>query len=176
MNQLLETPCDKAAKPARNEANPPHRILVAEDDREIRQGNAMVLTYAGYAVDIAVDGAAAWEALYTKRYDLLITDNNMPKLTGVELVRKLHSARMVLPVIMATGRLPTEVVAQDPSLQLAAVLPKPFSIDELLDTVRAVLRATDRAPGNPRHDQAGETGHRSGVRLTFPQPEHLCRG
>jgi DNA-binding response OmpR family regulator len=71
----------------------------------------------------------------------------MPKLTGVELVRKLRSARMALPVILATGKLPTEALTQNPSLQLAALLPKPFSIDELLETVRTVLRATDHAPG-----------------------------
>jgi DNA-binding response OmpR family regulator len=84
----------------------------------------------------------------------MITDNNMPRLTGVELVRKLRAAHMALPVIMATGRLPTEELAQNPSLQLAALLPKPFSIGELLETVRAVLRATDSAPGQfePRPD------------------------
>jgi DNA-binding response OmpR family regulator len=54
---------------------------------------------------------------------------------------------MALPVITATGRLLTEELAQNPSLQLAAVLPKPFSIAELLETVRVVLRATDSAPG-----------------------------
>jgi DNA-binding response OmpR family regulator len=56
---------------------------------------------------------------------------------------------MALPVILATGKLPMEALAQNPSLQLAALLPKPFSIDELLETVRTVLRATDHAPGLP---------------------------
>jgi DNA-binding response OmpR family regulator len=120
---------------------------VVEDDSGVRQLSAQVLVGSGYHVDAAEDGAAAWEALQIKAFNLLITDHNMPRLTGVELVKKLRSARMALPVIMATGRLPTEALAQNPSLQLAAVLPKPFSIAELLETVRAVLRATDSAPG-----------------------------
>jgi DNA-binding response OmpR family regulator len=120
---------------------------LAEDDRNIRQLSTQVLVRSGYHVDAAEDGAAAWEALQIKAFNLLITDNNMPKLTGVELVKKLRSARMALPVILATGRLPTEELAQNPSLQLAALLPKPFSVDELLETVRTVLRATDSAPG-----------------------------
>ena len=73
----------------------------------------------------------------------------MPKLTGIELVKKLHATRMALPVIMATRYLPTHELARNPSLQLAAMLPKPFYISELLEKVRVVLRATD-SPRSPR--------------------------
>ena len=118
------------------------RILVVDDDSDICQLNTEVLIHYGYEVDAAADGAAAWEALQTKDFNLLITDHNMPRLTGVELVRKLRSARMALPVILSTGRLPTEELARNPSLRLAAILPKPFSVDELLGTVTKVLRAT----------------------------------
>jgi DNA-binding response OmpR family regulator len=158
MNQLIETPCDEAAKPVRNQTNQPHRILVAEDDHELRLINTMVLTCAGYAVDNAEDGAAAWEALYAKRYDLLITDNHMPRLPGIELLKKLRSARMELPVIMATGTVPAQELAQNLWLQPVTTVEKPYTIDELLDTVKAVLRAIDRAPDNSSHDQTGEAG------------------
>src|SRR5208282_5162306 len=132
--------------PLQSKSNLPHRILVVDDDRDVRRISAHALIGSGYHVDAAEDGVAAWEALQIKAFNLLITDHNMPKLTGVELVRKLRSARMALPVILATGKLPTKALAQNPSLQLAALLPKPFSIDELLETVRTVLRATDHAP------------------------------
>jgi DNA-binding response OmpR family regulator len=122
-------------------------ILVVDDDTDIRQLSSDVLIHSGYEVDAAADGAAAWEALQIKDFDLLITDHNMPRLTGVELVRKLRSARMALPVIMATGRLPTEELAQNPPLQLAAMLPKPFSVEELLGIVTKVLRATVNTSG-----------------------------
>ena len=60
----------------------------------------------------------------------------MPKMSGVELIQKLHSTRMTLPVIMASGALPKN----SEQLQLAAVVPKPFAPDELLQTVKEVLR------------------------------------
>jgi DNA-binding response OmpR family regulator len=125
--------------------NASHRILVVDDDPYICHLSAEVLIRQGYEVNAAADGAAAWEALNDNRYDLLITDHNMPGLTGVELVKKLRSARMVLPVILVSGKLLTEELAQTPSLQLTAVLPKPFSIGELLETVKKVLCEADGA-------------------------------
>ena len=133
---------EPASAPLQREPSLPQRILVADDDISVRQLSTEVLIDSGYEVDAVADGVAAWEALQTKAFNLLITDNNMPRLTGVELVKKLRSARMDLPIILATGRLPVEELTQNPSLQLAAMLPKPFSIDELLETVSVVLRAT----------------------------------
>ena len=76
-----------------------------------------------------------------------IIEYNLPRLTGVELVMKLRSARMALPVILVTGQLPAEVLVQNPLLQLTALLPKPFYLSQLLETVRAVLQATGSIPG-----------------------------
>ena len=136
MNKVLEAPCDQAAaKPEGDQVNPPQRILVVEDDRDLRQFNAGVLIHSGYAVDVAEDGAAAWDALQANRYNLLITDNNMPRLTGMELLKKLRSARMGLPVIMATGTVPTQELAQNPWLEPVATLAKPYATGQLLDTV-----------------------------------------
>jgi DNA-binding response OmpR family regulator len=134
------------APPTRSQTNVP-RILVVEDDLAIRQLSAEALTSSGYQVETAEDGAAGWEALQGSNYDLLITDNNMPNVSGVELVKMLRSAGMTLPVVMASGTPPVEALHGDPSLQLAATLPKPFTMDELLTTVEKVLRATEEAPG-----------------------------
>jgi len=120
-----------------------HRILVVDEDSDLRLLYADALARPGYHVDAAENGAAAWEALQANYYNLLITEHDMPGLTGVELVRKLRSARMALPVVMAAGRLPTHELARNPSLGLAATLLKPFAVEVLLDTVRNVLRATD---------------------------------
>jgi DNA-binding response OmpR family regulator len=121
----------------------PHRILVVDDNSDVRLLYTEVLARPGYHVDAAEDGAAGWEAIQANNYNLLITENEMPRLTGVELVRKLRSARMAVPVVMAAVRLPTLELVQNPPLQLAALLPKPFYLSELLQTVRAVLRATE---------------------------------
>lgn len=116
------------------------RILVVEDEGAIRQICSEALVRSGYQVDAAEDGEAGWNALNAASldangYDLLITDNRMPWLSGVELIQKLRSARMELPVILASGALP----ANADGLHLAAILPKPFSQDQLLQTVRHVL-------------------------------------
>src|SRR3984957_17562280 len=93
--------------PVRGQANPPRRILVVDDDVCLRQLSLRALIRSGYDVDTAADGAAGWATLNVDTYDLLITDNNMPRLTGIDLLKKLRSARMALPVIMATGTPPT---------------------------------------------------------------------
>ncbi len=144
-NKILQTG-EPAGASLQCPTEPLCRILVVDDYKDIRQLSAEVLIHSGYAVDAAADGVDAWEALQIKAFNLLITDNDMPKLTGVELVRKLRSAHMALPVILATGRLPTEELVQNPSLHLAALLPKPFSPEELLGTVTNVLSVTVRAP------------------------------
>jgi CheY-like chemotaxis protein len=118
---------------------PPKRILVVEDEISIRQLITNLLTRAGFRVDAAEDGALAWEALQVRRYDLVITDNNMPKITGIELVRKLRKEYPALPVVMATGTFPKVELERHPSLGISDILLKPFANEELLRTVKKVL-------------------------------------
>jgi DNA-binding response OmpR family regulator len=143
MNMSVEPPYDNATSAlAQGQTNPPNRILVVDDDVSTRELSAKVLVRSGYQVDAAEDGEAGWKALHATNYDLLITDHNMPKLSGVELIKKLRSARMNLPVVLASSALPTEELDQNPWLQLAATLSKPFTRDELLGAVKAALSAT----------------------------------
>ena len=136
---------ETAAAQAQREASPHRRILVVDDNRVIRRLNAERLIQSGYHVDVAEDGAIAWDMLQLNHYDLLVTDNEMPKVSGVELVKKLHAIGMALPVIMATGSLPEVEFTRYPWLRPAATLLKPFTGDELLGTVEKVLRVTDSA-------------------------------
>lgn len=115
-----------------------HRILVVDDDDDIRRFNEEALTAFGYHVEAAEDGAAGWDALNANSYDLLITDSSMPKLTGIELIKKLNAACMPVRVILASGVIP----ADEMELRLAATLPKPYTLDQLLETVRTVLTPT----------------------------------
>jgi CheY-like chemotaxis protein len=119
--------------------NSPRRILVVDDEACIRLLLSEILAGSGYHVDVAEDGAAAWEALQAKPYDLLITDHHMPKITGVELVRNLRSAHMALPVVMVAGDLPVQDADRKPPLQLAAMVLKPFTIEALINTIKRVL-------------------------------------
>jgi DNA-binding response OmpR family regulator len=136
---------ERSGTDAQCKANPAHRILIVEDDTAIRETSAAMLIRFGYRVDAAEDGAAGWKALHAKHYDLLITDNNMPKICGIELVEKLRAVGMTLPVILASGAMPTQELKRHPWLKLAATLLKPFGCDELLGAVKKVLRATERA-------------------------------
>lgn len=132
-----------------SQPNPPNRILVVEDDLSLRQIHTDVLAQADYEVEAAEDGAVAWDALQVNGYDLLITDNQMPKVTGVDLLKKVHAARMKLRVIMATGTYPDEEFTRYPWLQPAATLLKPYSMAEFLSAVKKVLRGNDNAHGEP---------------------------
>ena len=162
MSTLLESPRDRAGpSPTRSRTNPTCHILVADDDGDVRALSAEALIGFGYRVDFAGDGAAAWNELHANSYDLLITDNDMPDLSGVELVMKLRSARMTLPVILASGELSAEELNRNAWLQLAATLVKPFSSGQLLETVSAVLFAVENA--------------RSRAAALFPVPAQYVR-
>ena len=116
---------------------------MVDDDTDSRQLTVDVLAGSGYDVVTAKDGAAAWKALQINDYDLIVTDNKMPKMTGIEMIEKLRFARMAVPVIMATGILPMHEFERKPWLKPDATLQKPFSNDDLLATVKNVLRTDD---------------------------------
>lgn len=123
---------------------PPKRILLVDDDTDLRQIFAELLARSGYRVDTAEDGEAGWKKLDAPGYapdgyDLLITDNQMPNLTGIELIRRLRPGRPALPVILASGTAP----AYDEALQPGVLLRKPFTYDRLLQTVNKLLNHSD---------------------------------
>jgi CheY-like chemotaxis protein len=137
----------QAFVPNRSQKNSPFRILVVDDNLESRQLSVDVLLSSGYEVEGVNDGAAGWEALQTYDYDLVITDNQMPKMTGLEMIEKLNAARMTVPIIMATGNLPIVEFARRPWLKPDATLQKPFAYGDLLNVVRNVLGPDDGNEG-----------------------------
>jgi len=136
-----------ASPPLPCPANSPQRVLVVDDDSDARQLSLEVLAGAGYHVEGVKDGAAGWEALETNRYDLVITDNKMPRMTGLEMIEKLHSASRAVPVIMVTGYSAIQDFARKPWLKPDATLQKPFSNAALLEVVKRVLRTDDGNDG-----------------------------
>jgi len=130
-----------------DQTNSPHRILVVDDDSDVRQLSVDVLAGSGFDVEGVKDGAAGWDALQAGSYDLVITDNKMPRMTGIEMIEKLRAARMALPVIMATRHLPMHEFARNPWLKPDAILERPFTNDDLLETVKKVLSASDGYDG-----------------------------
>jgi CheY-like chemotaxis protein len=115
------------------------RILVADDEEGIRFLSSLILAGGGFDVKVSADGEQAWDALSHAHYDLLITDNDMPRLTGMKLIERIRRTGMQLPVILASGTLPTASAREYLQLQSSEVLLKPFTSPELLTAVRFVL-------------------------------------
>jgi DNA-binding response OmpR family regulator len=147
---------ESASKRLHPETNLPYRVLVVEDNIDIRRINAEVLQRAGYCVDTAEDGEAGWKALHAvtntpECYHLLITDCNMPRLSGLDLIKRLRAAHIELPVIMATATLPEDEFLSQTRLKPDALLLKPYTISELLDAASEVLHATCGHGGQTAH-------------------------
>ena len=138
---------DEASRQAQANVSP--RILVVDDEKEIRHFNTSALRRSGYEVDAVEDGAAAWDILQRNCYRLLITDFQMPKVNGVELLKKVRAARMALPVIIATATPLAVESAINPGLVPNAVLLKPYTFQKFMGTVETVLRATADLRENP---------------------------
>ncbi len=108
------------------------RILVVEAEHDFRQLTAEALKNAGFQVETAYDEGDAWTALQDSRYDLLIIDQFMPLVSGLELLKKIHSAGITLPIIMATRFLKIEDFARHPYLKSVRLIFKPYSFEKLL--------------------------------------------
>ena len=120
---------------------PIQKILIVDDEPDILRLYAEILMNWGYQVDTALDGEAAWLELQVENYDLVITDNYMPKMSGMDLVTVLRDANITTPVIMSTGSRPEDKFVLQPRLQPFLLLEKPHQIEHLLEAVGKVLPA-----------------------------------
>jgi DNA-binding NtrC family response regulator len=149
---------DAGYKPLPDQTISRHRILVVEEEHDLRQITAEVLIDAGYRVDVAEDGTTAWAALQLYQYGLLITDQFIPKMSGFELLKKIDAAHLTLPTIMATGSLPIQEFAAHPFLRSVKLVFKPYSFEKLLSMVALALpepaRASDARRRLPRLSEA----------------------
>jgi len=115
-------------------------LVIAEDDRAVRESVKRALELEGYSVTAVNDGVAALEAASGSDVDLLLLDLGMPNMDGLTVCRRLRSAGSRLPILVLTAR--TEISDRVSGLDAGAddYLPKPFSLDELLARVRSLLR------------------------------------
>jgi chemosensory pili system protein ChpA (sensor histidine kinase/response regulator) len=113
----------------------PRRILVCDDSRTVRETLARMLAGEGYVVDQAGDGAEAWEMLRQVSYDLLVSDVEMPRLGGVELLGRVRAERAGLPVVLISSR-----VGRDRAGEADTFLAKPVARAELVRRVAELLR------------------------------------
>ena len=133
------------------------RILIADDDRAIRDALERAIGLEGYEVELVNDGAAALEAVARNAPDLLILDVMMPSIDGLGVCRALRNQGNRTPILILTARI--EVSDRVSGLDAGAddYLPKPFALDELLARMRALLRRTTTESGSdPENLTAGD--------------------
>lgn len=147
----VPAPAPAATQPARSRPSfEGLRILLAEDEPEIRTVMKELLTRMGAEVVGGVDGEDAWNLWeLLGPFDLLITDQRMPRLNGLELLLRIRGAARDLPVLVMTGYGLEEaagVLEGDPRARLLA---KPFTVPVLLDTISALAAMARTAPRLP---------------------------
>lgn len=127
------------------------RILIADDDRAIRESLDRALTLEGFVTVAVNDGAAALDELRRNPFDVVILDVMMPNVDGITACRVLRSERNAIPILMLTARTETSDRVQGLDAGADDYLSKPFALEELLSRIRALLRRSnwDNAEANP---------------------------
>jgi heavy metal response regulator len=121
------------------------RLLVVEDEKKVVSFIKQGLEEEGYAVDVALDGEEGLRMALSRVHDLIILDISLPKMDGLQVLKKLRQQRVIAPVLLLTVRSTIE----DRVLGLDAgaddYLTKPFAFKELVARVRALLRRRGEA-------------------------------
>jgi DNA-binding NtrC family response regulator len=119
--------------------HPSQRVLIVEDDPILLGLYGGILELDGYEVEMVENGMEALQALAAHACDLVITDCAMPRLDGIGLVRALREAGCHVPVVMISGSLKLRPLPLDVRNEIAAALPKPVSLDDILNVVAHTL-------------------------------------
>jgi len=120
-------------------------ILVVEDEEKIRVGLKDFLEFHGFVVDIAEDGLTANRIASQHRFDLILLDLMLPHISGSDLCAAWRRQGIITPIIMLTAKGQQQDKIDGLDLGADDYIVKPFSLEELLARIRAVLRRTDPA-------------------------------
>lgn len=132
-----------------------HKILIVEDDRELRQLFSHVLIKNGYTVNGVVNGQEALKAMESDYYDLIISDIMMPVMDGYELVSQLRDSGDTIPVLMITAKEAFDDMRQGFLSGTDDYMVKPVNVNEMLLRVQALLRRAQMM--NERRQVIGNT-------------------
>lgn len=131
------------------------KILVAEDDRELRRLFAHVLIKNGYSVKEVSNGREALDAIEKEHYDLIISDIMMPEMDGYELVRSLRDAGNTTPILMITAKDAFDDMRMGFLSGTDDYMVKPINVNEMVLRVQALLRCAQMI--NERKQSVGGT-------------------
>lgn len=116
------------------------RLLLVEDEPELNEVISKRLKKEHYGVDQCFDGEEAWEYIEFTEYDLIILDIMLPKLDGIEVLKRIRTYKKEVPVLMLTAKDTTEDRVKGLDTGADDYLVKPFAFDELLARIRVLLR------------------------------------
>lgn len=121
------------------------KALVVDDNVALARVTQFALSRAGFEVKVAGNGRKALEAALAESFDLIISDQQMPEMTGLELCRRLRATEQYAhtPIILLTAKgLELELPALQRELEISAIFPKPFSPAEVVGAACQLLGAT----------------------------------
>ena len=119
-----------------------HKILLAEDDSNLGVLLCEYLQAKDYSADLAHDGEEAYNMFINDKYDLCIFDVMMPKKDGFTLAKEVRMANVEVPIVFLTARNVKEDILQGVKIGADDYLTKPFSMEELIMRIEAILRRT----------------------------------
>ncbi|MFE1950701.1 response regulator transcription factor [Streptomyces sp. NPDC059524] len=157
-------------------AAPAPTVLLAEDDRAIRNALERALTLEGYAVTAVADGVQALAAAHRARPDILVLDVMMPGIDGLQVCRVLRAEGDRTPILMLTALVetPDRIAGLDAGADDYVV--KPFDVEEVFARLRALLRRTAPEP-EPQPQEPGVDGQVIAADLRIdPQARRAWRG
>ena len=113
-------------------------ILLVDDEESIRSVMKIVLTRKGFKVDSAADGQQALELFKANpgKYELIVTDKSMPKMSGVELTKAIRKIQSDIPIILSTGQLGIEDEKESNNIGITAFIQKPWKAEELIERIQ----------------------------------------
>ncbi|MBN9611378.1 MAG: DNA-binding response regulator [Actinobacteria bacterium 69-20] len=117
----------------------PH-VVIADDDRAIRESLQRALTLEGYRVTLAADGVQAAVAARGPDVDVIVLDVGMPTIDGLGVTRLLRAEGVTTPILMLTARVSVDARVAGLDAGADDYLPKPFDLDELMARLRALVR------------------------------------
>ncbi len=116
------------------------RLLITDDDADFRVTLGEALSRRGFATLLAADGIEALEVIANEQIHLALFDVHMPRLDGLRALESIRPLRPLLPCILMSANVDDSIIARAQALNAEQVLPKPFSLAKLSETIHRLLR------------------------------------